>query len=338
MSLTSILRDRADIRDGLRARLVRPPIRFEAIRAAPRTTNYGIVGTAFDYLLRFFLQRINRISETSEWVAQEGVELIGASELTYDLDSKKLSRKTDRQRRKAETYLEEAKRAHQAYLSGGAIRDELLIAALRLAYLDVALRVGPDFIDWKGLAAPDSRDAADLRVLLSLVDESAFKAKRVCLLNPTFGYASRLVGGADADILIDDCLIDVKNTKDPHLDSRDFFQLIGYYLLLGYSGMSCGKATTVAHPVNFVGLYFSRYGFLWKLPVDEVIPRPAMQETARWFFDSVCTSKAVRTTCLRRFNGPFAKYLSVSSRIAGKKARASPRPQRKSRAGPAREK
>lgn len=322
MSLTSIIRERADVREGLRARVTRPPIKFGAIKAPPLTGNYGIVGTAFDYLLRFYLQRINSsIAEASQWVAEAGVELIGTSELTYDLDRHKLFNRADRQRRKAETYLEEANRAHLAYLSTGALRDELLIAALRLAYLDVAWRAGPDRIDWKGLGAPDLRDVADLRALLSLVEEPAFKAKHVCLLNPTFGDASRLVGGADADILIDDCLIDVKNTKDPHIDDRNFLQLIGYYLLHGYAGINCGKAKADLHQIKSLAIYFSRYGFFWKFPIEETLPRKSMQGTAKWFFDSICTSKAMRAAYLRRFRGPFASYLRATTVQAIKKKR-----------------
>lgn len=309
MSLTSIIRDRADIRDGLRARAARPPLRLEAIKAPPLTANYGIVATAFDYLLRFHLQRLNKSAQASLWAAEQGVEMIGAEELVYDLDSGRLSSgKADRQRRKADSHIAEARRVHASYLKTGKVDDDLLATCLRLAYLDVALRVGPDRIDWKGVDKPDRADIADLRALLRVVDESAFKSSNLCLLNPTFGLASSLVGGADADILLDDCLIDVKNTKDPHLDGRDFLQLIGYYLLNGYAGASCA-GNTVVRPINSLAIYFSRYGFLWRFPVEDVLPRKSLPETSRWFFDAVCKSKAVRAKCLRDFAGPLAKHL-----------------------------
>lgn len=309
MSLTSIIRDRADIREGLRTRLVRPPLRLETIKARPLTANYGIVATAFDYLLRFHLQRLNKSAQASLWVAEQGVELMGSPEFIFDLDTGKLSSKADRKRRKADAYLEEARRAHREYLKSGTVAEKLLIASLRLAYLDVALRIGPDRIDWKGLASPNRQDMADLRALLALVRDSDFRAKRVCLLNPTFGAASRLVGGADADLLVDDCLIDVKNTKDPHVDARDFFQLVGYYLLHGYAGAGCG-AKVATHDINSLAIYFSRYGFLWKFAVEDVLPSKSRPEIARWFFDSVCKSKALRAKCLKAFTGPFARYLA----------------------------
>jgi hypothetical protein len=309
VSLTSIIRGRKDIREGLRARLTRPALKLGEIKAPPLTANYGIVATAFDYLLRFRLQGLNKSAQASLWAAEQGVEMIGAEEFVYDLDSGRLSSSTrDRRRQKADAYIAEARELHRGYLKTGKLGDELLAVCLRLAYLDVALRVGPDRIDWKGLAKPDKRDITDLRALLALVDESAFKARSACLLNPTFGLASTLVGGADADLLIDDCLIDIKNTKDPHLDAGDFLQLIGYYLLNGYAGMSC-SGKPVVYRINSLAIYFSRYGVLWKFPVEEVLPSNAAPETARWFFDAVCRTKALRTRCLKGFSGPFSKCL-----------------------------
>lgn len=318
MSLSSIIHDQKEIRDGLRARVVKPPIRFDAIKAAPLTSNYRIVGTAFDYLLRFFLERVNSVAQTTRWVAESGVELIGASVYVYDLDHSTLSQKTDRQHRKADTYINEARREHQAYLKTGLVTNKLLVAALRLAYLDVAYRADPDSIDWVRLKSPDAKDVVDLRRLLALVNESSFRATRTCLLNPTFGAAGRLVGGADADLLLDDCLIDIKTTKNPHLDVRDFFQLIGYYLLHGFDGIHCGDSKATAHEVNSLAIYFSRYGYLWKVPVEDVLPPGSVGDTAKWFFESVCSSKSQRLKYLRGFRGPLAKHLGAQKEGARK--------------------
>jgi hypothetical protein len=46
--------------------------------------------------------------------------------------------------------------------------------------------------------------------------------------NPTFAQ-SRPLGGADADIVVDDLLLAIKVTARA-LDRRNFFQLIGYLL------------------------------------------------------------------------------------------------------------
>ena len=320
MSLYSIIHDDPEIRNGLKARVVRPKIVFDrSIQAQPLTENYQIVGTAFDYLLRFFLQRVNGHAQTSRWVAEIGVELVGDSpDRVYD-DDESCGGEISPRYREAAAYLRDAKRRHQAYLKSGVVTDELLVAALRLAYLDVARRVGPDRVDWVRLKSPDPKDAEDLRRLLALAEKQPlFKKSRLCALNPKFGAASMLVGGADADLVLDGCLIDIKTTKYPRLDPRDFYQLIGYYLLYGFDGIDCSDSKTTGHEINSLAIYFSRFGYLWKFSVDEVLPPDTVAATAKWFFESVCPSKADRLKYLGGFHGPLAKYLSESKKGAVK--------------------
>lgn len=54
------------------------------ILAPPLSSNYQLVGIAFDYLLRFHLERINPGSKTSVWAAEEGVLLLYPFEGTSD--------------------------------------------------------------------------------------------------------------------------------------------------------------------------------------------------------------------------------------------------------------
>jgi hypothetical protein len=51
------------------------------LRVSSRTKSYGLVGTVFDYLLRFWLRRVNPTAEVKTWVAETAVEL-----LHYGLD------------------------------------------------------------------------------------------------------------------------------------------------------------------------------------------------------------------------------------------------------------
>ena len=329
MSLSSIIHDNPEIRNGLKARVVRPKIIFDrSVYAPPLTTNYQIVGTAFDYLLRFFLERVNGHALTSRWVAESGVERIGTPSCSYDLDHEVLSVKMSRRHREAEAYLSDAKYQHRVYLKSGVVTDEFLVAALRLAYLDVARRVGPDSVNWAHLKSPNPKDAEDLRALLALAEKQPFRKSRLCALNPTFGAASRLVH-ADADLVVDGCLIDIKNTKYPRLDPRDFYQLIGYYLLYGFDGIHCSDSKTTRHEINSLAIYFSRFGYLWKFSVDEVLPPDTLPDIAKWFFKSVCPSKAKRLKHLGEFHGPLAKYLSEPKKAAAKTSKPSSAKERK---------
>lgn len=199
----------------------------------------------------------------------------------------------------------------------GLVTDNLLFATLRLAYLDVAYRAGPDHVDWQHLKKPDAKDVADLRALLLVVNESSFRVKHTCLLNPTFGTASEFVGGADVDLLIDDCLIDIKTTKNPYLDNRDFLQLIGYYLLQGFDGIGHGS-NMKNHSVTALAIYFPRYGYLWKGAVDDILPPNSVPETAKWFFESICNSETRRLKYLSVFHGPLAKHLGTPNELVKK--------------------
>lgn len=42
---------------------------------------------------------------------------------------------------------------------------------------------------------------------------------------------SSLIGSADADFLVDGCLVEVKTTKRPASRREDLYQLLGYALL-----------------------------------------------------------------------------------------------------------
>ena len=76
------------------------------------------------------------------------------------------------------------------------------------------------------------------------------------ILNPTF-IGSSDVGGADADFIIDGCLIDVKTTVKLGDWRSWLYQLIGY-TLLDYDDR---------YGISEVGIYFTRQGTLlrWKL-------------------------------------------------------------------------
>lgn len=82
---------------------------------------------------------------------------------------------------------------------------------------------------------------------------AAFSAQHSCLLgspcvaNPTFALSGRL-GGADADLILDGCLMDIKTTKRPTMRREWGYQLLGYLL----------ADTDNAHQVTRIGFYASQ--------------------------------------------------------------------------------
>src|SRR5437773_972190 len=70
MSLTSFLNN-PDVRKKFREEFPRQPVRRKLTPLAPPlTNNNSLVGTAFDYLLRFYLERLNPNAQCSAWVAE----------------------------------------------------------------------------------------------------------------------------------------------------------------------------------------------------------------------------------------------------------------------------
>ena len=116
----------------------------------------------------------------------------------------------------------------------------------------------------------ESGDVQDLRNLISIVNPEIFKAKKTCFLNPTFGEGSQLVGGADADLIVDDILVDVKTTKFLSFTQEQYNQLIGYYIL-----SKIGKVNESEDiPISKFGIYFSRHGILHTISAKEIEEHP----------------------------------------------------------------
>ena len=106
--------------------------------------------------------------------------------------------------------------------------EDLAAHTLRLARLDAVVRAGkldPNF------EMGDPEDVQDLLALIADVPFDQLIHETVLFLNPTFGESSRLVGGADCDLIAGDMLVEVKTTKKPTMKGGDIDQLFGYLFL-----------------------------------------------------------------------------------------------------------
>lgn len=120
----------------------------------------------------------------------------------------------------------------------------------------------------------------ELRSLFQLVKDKDFKTKRLCLLNPTFGSASALVCGADADLVIDETLTDIKTTKFLKLGATTFRQIVGYYVLhpIGSVGELEPKAK-----ISKLAIYFSRFGYMHTMNVSDIVNPKSFPDFLIWF-------------------------------------------------------
>lgn len=129
-------------------------------------------------------------------------------------------------------------------------------ACYRLASLDVVYRVGKTDQLYH---LPSSEEIQELQELYRIIPWDEFRPQRRLVLNPTFSIGSHLVGGTDADIVLDDAVLEVKTVKDQALSVGLVRQIVGYALLANRYGMT---GITDKPSVSRLGVYFSRAGVL----------------------------------------------------------------------------
>ncbi|WP_052665126.1 hypothetical protein [Nitriliruptor alkaliphilus] len=163
--------------------------------------------------------------------------------------------------------------ATQARGGHGQPRDEepLARAALSLAAYETCYRQGvaPDdpLVDVRSDTAVDRMlagwEASAVDDLLRLMAAARGGLRElfpaaVMDLNPTFG--GRETVGADGDLIVDGCLIDLKTVSRPEIKREWVWQQVGYLLLDG------GR-----RQIGQVGFYLSRHARLLLWPVPEFV-------------------------------------------------------------------
>ncbi len=309
LSLTKILKGNSALSRKLSLLLpeLTPAVtKNNALLAPPLTNHYGLVGTAFDYLLRFEIQKRYTV-EVRGWIAEAALaRLLGSAlgkktgpSLTAS-DLKKIERITGSTESRVITgnsalkdkngnippklipvlwkqgnaLVGKTKSILHKYLKS---RDESWIerlceSSLKLAKLDSIFRAG--FVDIP-LDDVDQEDVEDLRNLLKIVPWSTldpYLGQRT-LLNPSFRDYSRLMCGADADMIAGSLLIDIKTVKA--MDQRKYAaQLVGYGILANKHQQEDNSFPKV----TMLGLYYSRFGILQTIQFKDVIRNPSYQE------------------------------------------------------------
>lgn len=217
---------------------------------------WSTVGSAFDYRLRFLLAP----TPVGQLLAYRGAQNLAGRSGALPAAFTGLGPLID-------ALLSGAGRA----LLSGERERELARACFVLALYEQCYRIGPN-PSWPIVAL--GRDA-DVRAVLALCDERAaldipalirlFLQTQPFLLssddvtpNPTFAGSASL-GGADADLIVDRTLIDLKTVTRGWFGRAELWQLVGYVL----------ADLDDTYGIERVGVYLARHGRLidWDLPV-----------------------------------------------------------------------
>lgn len=254
MSLTSLLSGSPELRALLRSEFPKPSVvRSTPLLVARRGVVSSWVGTGFDYLMRWSLRtRFSRFHERQRWVAETVWE--------------HLANRRTRLARTIHTRILSARRRVERYRRTGQLTDGLCRSAIELAQIDPLFRAG---VGAAHILRPVSNVyARELRDLCSIVPWSLFSPRRAGWLNPTFS-ASPLVFGADADVVVDDMLVEIKTSVDSRVYREHFNQVLGYYLLFLLGGI---EEAPTGHVLKRLAVYQSRQGRLIIWNVSDIAP------------------------------------------------------------------
>jgi hypothetical protein len=156
-----------------------------------------------------------------------------------------------------------AGKAIRAYMSGGEVSDEFLNLLIRCG-----ARRQRSFSQLPTIRKP--RPSDDLRVALRRVHDSASRFDWTVrqFLYRGFLTSSTLLS-AEADLILDSTLVEVKTVKDIKHHQEHTSQLLAYYLV--------SQAPVVKQRdfrIDHLGIYYSRQGQFLKCPVSHLIRFP----------------------------------------------------------------
>jgi hypothetical protein len=332
MSLTTLTKEDAQARGILDLILPTEKVVFGKPLVFPGlTTNAAVVGTAFDYLMRFEMERRFQDVKASIWVAQVVIVRLRAhfrdaatSSMPFPARGATMD---EAMARRWMTLVVEARDAVSAYakLPKPTRTDQVAIAhhALTLARIDVLHRAR--YVDEKvGIEAPE--DAEDCVRLLEAVPWHELVSGSPVVLNPTFGQASKRVGGADADVICGSRLIDFKATKTvaPRETLR---QLLGYLIL----AREARRDDSAFPEITELVAYYARHRHVEVVPTVRFTSHPRFEEVCRLFLERADELGGVRAAFGDTMNDdadmPSVRSpVATSPRQVTKKASKSPEP------------
>lgn len=265
MSLTSRLRHRAfkHLRKWFTYHFPNPGIdhKPESVIATQHSSSSysGDIGTAFDYLFRFKIEQNSGVKEETgheTWVAYKSYQNL-----------------TPKYKRMAKPKFELAKKCYNEFIKENVVNNDLFASCLFLNQLDIMYRTGYVFDDF----GDDNLDKIEeLKLIFENVDWTQFNFDSNYVLNPVFGGVVENVS-ADADLIMDKTLIELKCVKQIKLERFHLNQLISYCLL------NLLKPKKEQYEIDKIGIYFARADYLWLMKLEDFYDKKELKKRAKEF-------------------------------------------------------
>lgn len=245
-----------------------------------KKSNYALVGHAIDYRLRLFFE----LPEIKKLVAFNGylmyTELddeisniissllnlfFGYFKHWLDENYSEENKYSEQQSRELNIICVCLAQLETMFRSKGivhkGIEDVMTAHSERFVIVDPEVLYREMLSDW--LSGIDEEILRDMNILTGTVEIMYVELEpEKFYLNPKFGLASNAVGGADADLIVDNCLYDIKTTIHPSSDNISWMRQIVGYLLLDYKD---------DYNLDSIGIILPRQNLLWKISIEEVL-------------------------------------------------------------------
>lgn len=262
MSLTTLIKTNKRYRDAVKKLTNRPLIEgAPANYVAPKTKQHMLVGTAFDYLVGYTIEHLSgkAVLRKSALTAEKSLAILhhegGSESLKAAIQD-------------AEMRLDMCKVHADVYVSDGRLTREFAAKLIEISRLDALYRGG--FYPRMPLAKASKGDVDDLMAMHAIMPMDRLKALERAYIGPDFGFSSEIVGGADADFVVDGSLLDTKTTMKRSIPLNMWCQVVGYYLLNRIEA----NVGNPAIDVKRIGIYFGRYGEVFDISVEDAIEEP----------------------------------------------------------------
>lgn len=269
MSLTSFINDSSVFQEFIRAIIPTRNDFYTFSGKAPFSKDYhylapnsgltqfesSVSGVAFDYMARFKIaQTIS--NETSKNAYQNIIAQQGLKRISNKVPSKVFKR--------LEKRYDESIEAIREFVVGKDNIFKVVEFVIYLSKLELIFRSG-GILPKEGaesILISEKGIVEDLISLYAVFEENFIKQhvsknSRV-IYNPHFGKYSNLIGGADADIIIDDTLYDLKTLVKRGYKWQHCAQIISYFFMNVLNASTMGN-TEVCN-IRYLALYQARYG------------------------------------------------------------------------------
>ena len=279
MSMTSHLKSETAIGQFLLNSVEVPYLCYQASSYGPRIRHGGkrwpLIGTAFDYLVRMSMSRTLNL-EFNPKIAAHAIDMYRKGPMRNGEDFEIREFRDSRHKKKFQKCCSRAANAIEV----GDFR-EMALASLSFARLDPYLRSFRWDESW-AYHETDSEDSDELIQLHDLWKTRFAVPEGEVRMNPAF-LSGGLVGGADADLIVNRTIIDWKVVNEPRRDlKKNLAQLVGYSILSHIDGVR----------IDTVSLYFARHGVTMSTDLSGILS-DSIENTVARFKEVAETNRAV---------------------------------------------